>query len=69
MPLLTQNCLKLTIPGFPSNLGRVSCGDLGYYEKHRSSLAWKLCLKVPLLPLRPSCPSANYSAAHFFLNL
>ncbi len=33
--LLTQNCLKLTIPGFPYNLLPLSCGagDIGFLNK------------------------------------
>jgi hypothetical protein len=31
---LTQNCLKLTIPGFPDNLLSVSCKDIGFLTGH-----------------------------------
>ncbi len=29
----TQNCLHLTIPGFPYNLLPVFCGDIGFFKK------------------------------------
>jgi hypothetical protein len=53
---LTQNCLKLTIPGFPFNLLPVSCSDVGFKKILGLVLAWKSGLKVSLLHLRPSCP-------------
>ncbi len=52
---LTQNCLKLTIPGFTYNLLPVSCGDIGFKKSLGQVLAWKSGLKVHLLPLGPSC--------------
>jgi hypothetical protein len=49
--------VKLAIPGFPYNPLPVSCGDIGFLKKSRGQLlAWKSGLKVPLLPLGPSCP-------------
>jgi hypothetical protein len=52
---LTQNCLRLTIPGFPYNLLPVSCGDIGFKKILDLVLAWKSGLKVPLLPLGRFC--------------
>ncbi len=40
--LLTQNCLKLTIPGFPDNCLPVSCGDTGFLKKNPRS-SFGLC--------------------------
>jgi hypothetical protein len=34
--LLTQNCLQLTIPGFPYNLLPISCGDIGFKKSLKS---------------------------------
>jgi len=34
---LTQNCIKLTIPGFHYIFLFVSCGDIGF-KKHRTSI-------------------------------
>ncbi len=50
---LSQNFLKVTIPGFPYNLLPVSCGDFGF-KSIGQALAWKSGLKVPLLSLWPS---------------
>ncbi len=33
----TQNCLKLTFPGFPYDLLPVSCVDIGFIRKQRSN--------------------------------
>jgi hypothetical protein len=48
----------LTTPGFPSNILRFSCGDIGLKKIacKSSIVAWISDLKVPLLPLGPSCP-------------
>jgi hypothetical protein len=44
----TQNCLKLTITGFPYNLLLASCGDIGFLKKNIGQvLVWKSGLKVP----------------------
>ncbi len=54
---LTQNCLKITIPGFFYNLLPLSCGEIGYFKKIPGLvLTWKSGLKVPFLPLGPCCP-------------
>ncbi len=53
---LTQNCFKLTKPGFPYTLPPVSCGDIGFKKKILCLvMALKSGLKVPLLPSGPSC--------------
>jgi hypothetical protein len=39
--------------GFPYSLLPVSCGDIGFFK---NLFAWKSGLKVPVLPLEPSCP-------------
>jgi hypothetical protein len=52
---LTQNCLKLTIPGFPYNLFLVSCGGLAFLNNCIGQvLAWISDLKASLLTLGPS---------------
>jgi hypothetical protein len=53
---LTENCFKLTIPGFPNIILHISCSDSGFIKKILGLvLAWKLGLIVPLMPLGPSC--------------
>jgi hypothetical protein len=42
----------MALPGFPYNLLPVSCANIGLSQV----LARKSGLKVPLLPLGPSCP-------------
>ncbi len=56
--LLTQNCLKLTIPGFLYNLLPVSCGDIGFKKNPRSSI--DLESKSAFTAFRELLPSANY---------
>jgi hypothetical protein len=53
---LSQNCLQLTIPGFPHICLPVSCDDNGLKKILGLVLAWKAGLKVPFLPLELSCP-------------
>jgi hypothetical protein len=50
---LTQNCLNLTMPGFPNNLLPDSRGDLGFKKSIGQVLAWKSGLKVSLPLLGP----------------
>ncbi len=53
----TQNCIKLTIPGFPYNLLPLSCGDTGFLQKRLGPVSpVKSGRKVSLLPLGRSCP-------------
>ncbi len=52
--VLTRYCLN--IPGFPYNLLPVCCGNTGFKKKLGLVLACKSGLRVPLLPVRPSCP-------------
>jgi hypothetical protein len=60
---LTQNFLKLILSGIPYNILPISCGDIGFLKRNLGQvLAGKSGLKVPLLPLGPSCPLQNYSA-------
>jgi hypothetical protein len=53
---LTHHCLELTMSGYPYNLLPVSCGDTSFKKSLGQVLAWKSGLKVPLLPIGPSCP-------------
>ncbi len=58
---LSLNCLKLAIPGFPHNCLPISCGNDGFLKKILGlELAWKSGLKVPFLPLGPSCPLQTF---------
>ncbi len=80
---LNQNCLKLTITGYPYNCLPVFCGDIGIKKIPGLLLTWKSGLKVPLLPLEPSCPLQKIllsdligcdsprhgPLAHFFLHI
>jgi hypothetical protein len=53
---LTQNCLELTISGFPYDCLPVSCGGNGFKKIVGRVFAWESSLKVPLLSLGSSCP-------------
>ncbi len=57
--LLSLNCFKLTIPGFPHNCVPVSCGDIGFKKILGLVVSWKSGIKVPFLPLGRSCPLQN----------
>jgi hypothetical protein len=62
---LTQNCLKLTILGFPYNLFPVSCGDIGFFTKSIGQiLAWKSAFSMCLY-LGPSCPPQTILLSKF----
>ncbi len=61
---LTQNCLKLTIPGFPHSLLPVSCGAIGFKKSLGQVLTWKSGRKGSLLPLRPSCSLQTILLSH-----
>jgi hypothetical protein len=55
--LINSNCLKLSIPGYFYNLILVSCGDIGIQKICIGQVfAWIVGLRMPLLPLGPSCP-------------
>ncbi len=52
----TQNCLKLSKPGFSYNCLPVSCGDVSFWKKVLGLvLPLKSGLKLLMLPLGPSC--------------
>ncbi len=53
---LTQNCHKLTIPGFPYTVFLYLVMTLSLKKIICLVKAWKSGLKVPLLLLGPSCP-------------
>jgi len=59
---LTQNYLKLTILGFSYNLLPVSCGDIGFFKKHRSSFGLEIRPQNAFTAFRALLPSENYSA-------
>jgi hypothetical protein len=59
---LTQNCLKLTIPGFPYNCLPVYCGDIGLKKNPRSSIGPENRPQSAFTVFRALQPSANYSA-------
>jgi hypothetical protein len=60
---LTQNCLKLSISGFPYNLLPVSCDDIGFLKKnHRSSIGMEIRFQSAFTVFTVLLPSANYSA-------
>ncbi len=59
---LTQNCLKLTLPGFPHNLLPVSFGDIGLIKTPGSSIGLEIRPQRAFTAFRALLPSANYSA-------
>jgi hypothetical protein len=58
---LTQNFLKLTIPGFSYNLLHVhaSCGDIGL-KKSKSIIGLEIRPQSAFTAFRALLPSANY---------
>ncbi len=60
--LLSLNCLKLTMPGFPYNCLPVSCGDVGFKKKsNRSSIGLEIRSQSAFTAFTVLFPSANYS--------
>jgi hypothetical protein len=58
---LTQNCLKLTIPGFPYKCLPVSWGDIGFKKNPRSSTGLEIRPQSAFTAFRALLPSANNS--------
>ncbi len=60
---LTQNCLKLTLPGFPYALHSVSCVAIGFKKVPiGSSIDLDIRPQSAFTALFALLPSANYSA-------
>jgi hypothetical protein len=59
---LAQNCLELTISGFPYNFLPVSCGDNGFKKNRRTSICVEIRPQSAFLAFRVLLPSANNSA-------
>ncbi len=53
---LTQNCPKLTIPGFPYNILPVSCGDIGFLKKNPK---FSVGLEIRPCAFTAFCPSCR----------
>jgi hypothetical protein len=59
---LTQNCLKLTIPGFTYYLFPFSCGTLAFKKKARVSYGLEIRPQSAFIAFRALLHFANYSA-------
>ncbi len=59
---LTQNCLYLTISGFPCNLLLLLVVTLVKKKKHRSRIGLEIRPQSAFIAFRALLPSANYSA-------
>ncbi len=59
---LAQNCLELTISGFPYNFLPVSCGDNGFLKNRRTSICVEIRPQSAFIAFRVLLPSANNSA-------
>jgi hypothetical protein len=59
---LTQNCLKLTIPGFPYNCLSVSCGDISFKKNPRSCIGLEIKpqIQIAFTSFLTLLPSANF---------
>ncbi len=61
---LTQNCLKLAIPGFPYNILPLSCGagDICFFKNPRSGIGLEIGLQSVVAAFTTLLPSENNSA-------